>query len=131
MFSSCANGRFQWDKLLFWGIGIYAVMFLLWNFFVLYGFTAGIIPRIILLVALVIAATLSGRSLHLSKAADILPYAVGWVVITMILDTLMISLVIGLSMYADWNIWVGYLLLLTIPLLAPHTKHAPEPPHIT
>ena len=131
MFSSYTSGRVEWDKILFWGVGIYAVMFLLWNFFALYGFTAGVIPRIILLLALIITATLAGRSLRFGRPSDILPYSIGWTVITMILDKIMIFPVVGLSMYADWNILVGYLLLLAIPILAPHTRHAPEPTRIT
>ena len=125
------GARFQWDKVFLWGIGIYAVMSLLWEGFVLYGFTEGLVPQVVSLVTLILVATLAGRSLHLGKSFDILPYSLLWTLITMALDKILVFPVAGWGMYADVNLWVGYTLLLAIPLLAPYLKERPEPIQIS
>ena len=125
------GARFQWDKLLCWGVGIYALMALVWRFSVLYDLGNGLLPILGRLVILIIAATLAGRSLRLTKAADILPYSIGWTLISMLLDTVLVLPTTGSSMYADVNLWIGYGLILTVPLLSPHTRQKPEPVQIT
>lgn len=119
--------RFQWGKLAGWGIAIYAVMYFIWSMFVLHGFAAGILPRIVLLVALVVVAGIAGRSLRLGKWEDILPYTFGWTLIAIVFDALTVVPAAGWGIYTDWNIWVGYALLLFVPLLAPLTSRRPEP----
>src|SRR3989344_1643213 len=95
--------RFQWGRLAGWGITIYAIMYFVWSVFGLHGFVAGI----------------AGRSLHLKRWEDVLPYTMGWTLIAIVLDALVSIPVAGWGMYTDWNIWVGYALLLFVPLLAP------------
>jgi len=122
---------FRLDNLIFWGVGMYAVMYMLWRLCVLYGFTEGLLPRLVLLFVLVVIGLLAGRALRFGYASDILPYSAGWMFIAMILDRVLVYPLAGWAMYADWNIWVGYLLILTIPLLAPQIKRLPDEPSIT
>lgn len=131
LFSESNVTRFEWSKLILWGIGLYSVLALAWRFLVLYDFTDGILPRLTLLLVLIAGATLAGRSLRLSKAVDIMPYSLGWMLIAIALDYALLVPTEGLAVYADWNVWVGYVLLAAIPLLAPYTKRAPELPRIT
>ena len=101
---------------------IYAVMYLAWSGFVLYGFTSGILPRLLALLVLIITATIAGRSLAFSSWKDILPYSVGWLIVIALLDAVFSVPYAGWQLYTDWNVWVGYALVCAVPLLAPYTK---------
>ena len=107
-------------RSLLWGIVIYALMYLLWNGFVLYGFTGGILPRIVSLLALIAIVTFAGRSLRFTSARDIAPYSIAWFVTIALLDAVYTVPFAGWGIYADWNIWVGYLLVAIVPLFAPY-----------
>lgn len=115
------NGSMKYSSLFGWGIVIYAVIFLVWNGLLLYGVT-GNLSRITLLLTLVVLATIAGRSLRLSSPKDILSYSLAWMVIVALLDALFSVPSAGWQLYTDWNVWVGYLLVLTVPLLAPYTR---------
>jgi len=106
-------------------------MFLMWRLFELYGFTEGLLPRLSLLVVLIVMAFTAGRSLRYRFVSDIVPYAAGWTLIAIVLDALTVLPFAGSSMYMDWNIWVGYGLVFTVPLLSPSTLPAPAVPEVT
>lgn len=106
------------------GVTIYAIMYLLWSGFMLYGFTEGIAPRIAALAVLVGLALAAGRSLHLDMWKDILPYSLAWTAIVAVLDVLFTVPFTGWALFSDWNLWVGYSLILLVPLFAPRLKYA-------
>src|SRR3990167_7992781 len=97
---------------LAWGIVLYAIMFLLWSGFVLYGFAEGIAPRLTGLLVLIGLALLAGRALHYGSWRDILPYSIAWTVIVAILDMVFTVPFTGWALFSDWNIWVGYALIV-------------------
>jgi hypothetical protein len=105
-----------------WGIVIYAVMFLLWSGFVTYGFAGNIVSRVAGLIVLISIATIAGRALRLPRWQDILPYSLAWGVVVGLLDMALSVPFGGWEIYADWNIWVGYLLVVVVPLFAPMTR---------
>jgi hypothetical protein len=107
---------------LWWGIVIYAIMYLTWNGFAIYGFTQGIAPRLCELVVLVIITTTAGRSLRFNSWKDILPYSFFWALTAIALDAVFTLPFSGTGMYASWNIWVGYVLVMILPLAAPQTR---------
>jgi hypothetical protein len=106
---------------LSWGIVLYAVMYLVWSGFILYGFI-GIPARIIALLILIGLALRAGRSLRLSSWKDVLPYSIAWAVIIGLFDAVFSVPYSGWQVYADWNLWVGYGLVALVPLLAPYTR---------
>lgn len=108
------------SRALGWGIVIYAIMYLVWNGFVLYGFVDGILPRAASLIVLIALSLIAGRSLKRHSAMDILPYSFIWVVIIALFDALYTVPYAGWGMYADWNLWVGYALVLLVPLTVPY-----------
>ena len=114
----------KYSALFGWGIAIYAIMFLVWSGFVLYGFTAGVFPRVAGLIVLVGIATMAGRSLKFHQWKDILPYSFFWTLEVAVLDIVFSVPYTGWQLFSDWNIWVGYLLVVTVPLLAPYTRAA-------
>jgi hypothetical protein len=112
----------RYGALISWGVVMYAIMFLLWSGFLMYGFVEGVAPRLTGLVVLIVLALTAGRSLN------ILPYSLTWVVVVAILDIILTVPFTGWGLFSDWNIWVGYALIACVPLLSPLLKRAwPRP----
>ena len=112
----------KYFSALGWGIVIYALMYLAWSGFVIYGFAQGIGPRICGLAVLVLVSTIAGRALKFSSWKDVLPYSIAWCVVVALLDIVFTVPFSGWGLYSDWNIWIGYALVVLVPLLAPYTR---------
>ena len=119
----------KYGKLLGWGIAIYAIMALAWSGLVMYGFSGTFTSRILELIVLVVVATIAGRSLRLHSWTDILPYSIFWAIEAGVLDAIYNVPYAGWGMYADWNVWLGYALVVAVPLLAPRTRMTAEVQH--
>jgi hypothetical protein len=121
----------RFAAMLGWGIAIYAIVFLTWSGLVIHGFTGSPLSQVIVLGALIAVAIIGGRSLGFRSWKDILPYSFSWMVIVALLDAVYAVPYAGWGLYLDWNIWVGYLLVLVVPLLAVvlrrthHVDHVP------
>lgn len=118
----------KYGALVGWGIVIYAVMSLAWSGLAIYGFTGGILPRIVELLVLLVVATVAGRSLKFRSWKDVVPYSIGWALIAILLDGIFSVPLTGWRIYADWNIWFGYALLVLVPLIAPFLRKVPDAP---
>ncbi len=114
----------KYSAFVSWGIVMYAIMFLLWSGFVVYGFVEGVAPRLVGLTVLIVLATVAGRSLRFHRWQDILPYSLSWVAVVAILDIILTVPFTGWALFSDWNIWVGYALIAFVPLLAPLLNRA-------
>jgi len=101
-----------------WGIVIYAVIFLVWSAFSIYGFIDGWAPRIVGLAALVCTAVIAGRSLRATTWYDIIPYSLAWGAMMGVLDAILSVPFIGWQIFLDWNVWFGYAIVVLAPLLA-------------
>lgn len=108
----------KFGKLFGWGIVIYAIMYLLVAMLSLYGYYPNTLSRIIALLTLIILATIAGASLKFHLKKDILLYSFVWVLEIAALDALMSVPYAGWGLYLDWNIWVGYALVLVVPLFS-------------
>ncbi|HUO50555.1 MAG TPA: hypothetical protein VMU25_03295 [Candidatus Paceibacterota bacterium] len=117
----------KFGALFGWGIVIYALATLTWSGMTLYGFTAGIVPRLI--EALVIACTciVAGNSLRYRTWKDIMPYSIVWALVVAILDGIFTYPSQGLALYSEWISWVGYALVALLPLCAPYFRRTPSP----
>ncbi len=111
------NERMNLRALLGWGIVIYAVLFLVWSGLVIHGLSGNFFARFIVLGALVLVTAIATRALRLNSERDVAPYAVGWVFVAAALDAVFSVPNAGWGMYADWNLWVGYVLLLIVPFV--------------
>lgn len=119
----------KYGALAGWGIVIYAIMYLTWSIFVQYGFNIGILPRVISLLTLIAITTIAARSLRALSWKDILPYSAFWLLEIIALDILLSVPYTGWALFSDWNIWVGYALVVFVPLLAPLARrHTQVPP---
>lgn len=104
--------------LLGWGLGIYAIMFLIWSAFIVYGFTSGLLPRVVSMAILVILVLIAGRSLRARTWHDIFPYSLCWGLIMVLLDAIMSVPYGGWMIYADVSTWLGYAIVVFGPTLA-------------
>lgn len=116
----------KWGSLFGWGIAIYAVMYLFWNGLVLYGFVSGLAPRVLSIAVLIAVTGIAARSLRYASAKDIAPYSIAWAIIAGLLDIIFTVPYAGWAMFSDWNIWVGYALVATIPVLTPYVHRSRE-----
>jgi hypothetical protein len=107
---------------LSWGIVIYAIMYLFSHGLSIYGVAGGILGMLARLVMLVIIATIAGRSLHLNSWKDILPYSIFWAFTVLAIDAVYTVPSSGVEMYSNWNLWIGYALVMLLPLAAPQTR---------
>jgi hypothetical protein len=106
------------SSLLGWGITIYAILSLVWSGMIEYGWTQGALPFLAQLAALLIVCVYAGSALKFRTWKDILPYSIGWALITAVLDAIFATPVSGWGFFADWSVWGGYALIALIPLLA-------------
>jgi hypothetical protein len=105
------------QRILGWGIVIYAVMYLLWSGLVMYGLSFGIVSLLIRVAVLAIVTTIAARALRLISRIDILPYSIGWAVIAVALDAVFLVPFSGWALYGEWGVWAGYILVAILPLL--------------
>ncbi len=107
----------KYGALLGWGIVIYAIVFLAWSCLVMYGFVEGVVPRIIGLGALIGTAAIATGTLRLMNWRDVMPYAVSWTVVVILMDAALSVPFAGFSIYRDINIWIGYALVFVTPII--------------
>ena len=107
---------------LSWGIVIYAIMYLFSNGLSIYGLAGGIPALVARLVVLVIITTIDGRSLKFNSWKDILPYSIFWAFTVLAIDAIFTMPFGGVAMYSNWNLWIGYALVMLLPLAAPQTR---------
>jgi len=120
----------KYGLLIGWGIVIYAVMFLLWSGFVTYGFVDGFAPRILGLLVLIVTALIAGNSLRFNTWRDILPFSLTWGITVAALDGVFGVPLSGWQLYADWNVWFGYALVVIVPLFSPFIRFEKLPTRI-
>jgi hypothetical protein len=114
----------RYGALFGWGIVLYAIMYLLWSGLVLYGFVGGIAPRLLGLAVLVAIAFVATRSLRIYSWKDMLPYSAIWTLEVAVLDAIFTVPYTGWGLYGDWNVWVGYLLVLLVPIIVVATERS-------
>lgn len=115
----------QLRALFGWGIALYAILYLVWSTLVVYGLSNSIFARLAMIVTLVVLAILATRSLRVTGERGVLPYAIGWVLIACVLDAIVTVPVAGWGIYSNWNVWVGYGLLLGVPLVVAAVSKRP------
>ncbi len=74
--------------------------------------------KIITTLAVFIAAVLLAKSLKESSQNKMFLYGVLWTVIALILDAVITTRFTGWEVFGQWNIILGYLLIILAPLLA-------------
>lgn len=112
-----ASNGMKLRSLVGWGIVIYAVLFLVWSGLAMYDFGGTIFSRGIVLLTLIAATAIATRSLRIYSESEIAPYAFGWVLVAALLDSVFAVPAAGWAIYSDWNLWLGYAVLLAVPFV--------------
>ncbi|MBI5645232.1 hypothetical protein HY970_04000 [Candidatus Kaiserbacteria bacterium] len=107
----------RYGALIGWGVVIYALMYLVWSGFVLYGFVGGFLPRLVGLILLISVTAIATRALRVHSWRDVLPYSIAWMIVVALCDAIFTMPYSGWALYANWNVWVGYLLVACVPLV--------------
>ena len=101
-------------------------MYLSLNGLTIYGYRGTNVLPIVELAILLVVTTVAARSLKFHSWKDILPYSICWMLVVAGLDALYTVPFSGTQMYTNWQLWVGYALVVLLPLLAPFTHIIPE-----
>ena len=112
----------MYRRILSWGIVIYAIMSLVWTGIVTYGLAGTLPSRLVVFGALIAVTLVAGRSLRMHSWVDVLPYSIGWVGMMIAFDSIFTAPLSGFQSFADPNLWLGYLIVGAVPLLAPYTR---------
>ena len=123
--------RFSLLRAIGWGIVLYAVMYLSWGFMISYGIQGTFISRILLLAVLIISTIIAARHLPVHNVKDVLPYSLLWGLTIMIIDGCLAAPSGSWNIYADPNLWVGYALVVIVPLILPQKLQEWSVPDIT
>lgn len=114
-----------------YGVVLYACMYLAWALLGTYGVVGTAMARTILLLVLLASTLVAARSLRLYSARDILPFSLSWVVTIGAIDALFALPSGNWGVFADPNLWIGYLLVLLAPLVLPYGPRFVSIPAIT
>ena len=105
-------------KFLGYGGIIWGVAFIVVSIFIGFKVSSQIIVQGITTLAVVITAFLLAKSLNVSTMKEMLKYSFSWVIVGLILDALITARFTGWEFFSRWEMWLGYLLILVVPLLA-------------
>ena len=104
------------NKIVGWAVVIYAIMFLAWTGFVIYGYGATVTGHIGSLIVLIAVTTIAARSIGAQSYQEMFRYSLAWGIVVAILDSFFVVPFSGWTIYADWNVWLGYGLVVLVPL---------------
>lgn len=120
----------KFARLFGWGVVVYAILYLLIASLSLYGLYPGTLSRIVTVVVLASVLLIAGISLRANTAKDILPYSLVWMLEVVALDAILSVPFTGWALYLNWNVWVGYALVVFVPLLALVRIHQHDIPRV-
>ncbi|MBU2109782.1 hypothetical protein KKB71_02430 [Patescibacteria group bacterium] len=106
----------NYKKLIGWGILFYVAAFVIMSVFVAFEKSDWIVAKLVTIAAIAVIAYLAGRNISASSMIDALKYSVVWAIIVAIFDFLICTRFVP-DIFFQWNIWVGYALIILVPLL--------------
>lgn len=106
-------------KVIGFGILIWVVAFMVVSVFI--GFkisTDNVWVKVITTAAVFVATLLLAKSLKPSSQGKALLIGILWAVIGFVLDLIITTRFTGMAVFSQWNMLLGYLLIILTPLLA-------------
>lgn len=106
-------------KIISFGALIWAVAFIIVSIFIGFKVPSNN-PAVNAITVLAVAFTsfLLAKSLKLNSAKEMLKNTVGWLIVGLILDSVATVQFAGWHIFWQWNVIVGYLIIVFLPLLA-------------
>ncbi len=125
----------DWKKAIMYGVALYVVMFMYWSVLVGFGVGEALWGWILGYVVLAVAVGMAAKALGTTAKGEIIKYSAAWVIIMAALDALISVRFTGWGMFAMWQTYLGYAIVLLLPLSATCCKlkesdvaEAPAPP---
>jgi len=103
--------------LFFWGFVTYSAIFFLWAVLAAYGLSHGIGAQITSYVVTFIAVYLAARSIGNSTLVAAVAYGVGFGVVHIFLDALVVLPAIGLVAFFSPYVWLEYGIVAISPVV--------------
>jgi hypothetical protein len=100
-----------------YGVILYAIMYLAWGLLASYGFGGTEIARFALFLVLIASTATASRSLGYTSLRDSMLFVLSWLLAIMVLDALFAGASGTWGIFADPNLWLGYLLVLGTPVV--------------
>ena len=107
--------KFDYKKLVGFGILIWVVAFAIASAFVAYNAIDTLIAKITVPVVVGIVTFFAGKNLKLKEPKEAVRYSIVWVVIGILLDTIFTVPFTGWGIFMQWNVWLSYILVFTLP----------------
>jgi len=107
----------MFKKVLGYGLLVYVVAFIVASIFVAYGSTESTLATWAVLIAVLVAVLFASKRLGVQTGGEAFKYSLGMLIIVAILDLVLTVPFTGMEIYSTWHIWVGYLLILFVPVL--------------
>jgi len=108
----------NYKKLIGFGILLWIIAFVIASVFVGAKAIDSIVAKITIPLVVGIAAFFVGKNLKLKSITETLKYSGSWIMIGVLLDMVVTVPFTGWGIFAEWNVWLGYLFVLTAPILA-------------
>lgn len=112
----------NYKKLIGFGVLIWVTAFVVASLFVALNKIDTIAAKIIVPLAVGIAAFFTAKNLNLDSARNAFKYSVAWIIIGLLLDIILTTPFTGWGIFIEWNVWLGYFLILIVPYLTTKTN---------
>lgn len=111
--------------ILIWMV-VYAASMLLG----VYDMSGALWTQIVAVVIAAVIAYIAGMMVKASSMNAMIKYSVAWVIVTLVLDAVLASFwtMGGYGIFSTWYLWVGYVLILLVPLVAVKKGGGAMPP---
>ncbi len=106
----------NYKKLFGYGAAVWATAFIISTALMIYGMFNNVIAKAVLVLIVAGAVYLAGRGLNLDSVVSILKYSAVWFLMAVILDAIITVPFTGWGLFTQWNIWLGYAVILLVPL---------------
>ncbi len=111
-------------KYIVYGAIIWGVAFIVASVFVGYKVISPLIMHGITTLAVAIVTFKLAKNLNIDNRKEMLKYSICWVIVGLILDAVITTRFTGWRFFYAKYIWIGYALILLVPLLAVKSKKA-------
>jgi hypothetical protein len=118
----------KYKKIVGLGALIWGIAFITAAIFVAFSAIDTILAKIVVPFAVGVAAFFGGKMIDVELPKDILKYSIVWVVIGLLLDLVVTVPFTGWGIFAQWNVWLGYALILFAPLLGKRNPFMSQTP---
>ena len=113
--------KFNWAKAIGFGVLIWAVMFAFISFLIGYEWYDFMISKVLVVIAAGLLSYLCIKNVKSTAFSEALEYGISWVAVGVVLD-LIASTQFNSYLFGAWEYWVGYALILAVPLFSAELK---------